>query len=134
MLRSALEQTREALASAEGLATGAELAAIRSGVDKLQTLTDELTSDGSVLATTLTLVGDMPPRLEGMLSDDADLATIRSGVDGIHPMVDDRLAESERQLGETRSELSAAKERLTTIESRVAAVPEKFRRRFNLIF
>ena len=134
VLRSALEQTREALASAEGLATGAELAAIRSGVDKLQTQTGELISDESVLATTLTLVGDTHARVEGMLSDDADLAAIRSVVDGIHTLIDDRLSKCEQQVEETRSELAAAKERLTMIESRVAAVPDKFRRKFNLHF
>ena len=134
VLRSALEQTREALASAEGLATGAELAAIRSGVDSLQAQTGELTSDDSMLATTQARVDGIRTRIDEMFYDDSTLATIQSCVNGIRTVIDDRLSESERQLEETRSEFAIAKERLTMIENRVAAVPDKFRRRFNLHF
>ena len=158
LLRLALDKTREALASAENLATGAELTAIRTGVEAVETRVTDMLADDATLATTGARVEDIRSRIEQMLADDATLATTGSQVNDVHTwlkflvaeegtlatldssltdvhdLISDRLEKSEQDLNATNTELAAAKERLTMIESRLATVPEKIRRKFNLAF
>jgi DNA repair exonuclease SbcCD ATPase subunit len=158
LLQSALEATREALASAENLATGTELTAIRTGVEAVEAQVAGMLADDATLATTGTRVEKIRGRIEQMLADDATLATTGSQVNyihkwlrffvadngslatldstltEIHDLISDRLERSEQNLNATNAALAEAKERLTMIESRLATVPEKTRRKFNLVF
>lgn len=119
LLRSALDSTLQALQSAENLATGAELTAIRTAV----------TSNREALTH---LVENEDSRNIKL----ADLAnrqsTIAATVETIQNKIDGDLAEAQRSRDSALTELTEAKNRLDTLETRLSGLPSRVRRKHDL--
>ena len=119
LLRSALDSTLQALQSAENLVTGAELTAIRT----------EVASNRAALAQLVENEGSLDVKL-------ADLAnrqsTIADTVETIRDTIDGDLHQAQQARDVALSELTTAKNRLDTLETRLSGLPPKVRRRYDL--
>lgn len=119
LLRSALDSTLQALQSAENLATGAELTAIRT----------EVASNRAAL----THLVEHRASLEDKLADLANRQnTIADTVETIQNKIDGDLSQAQRARDSALSELTEAKSRLDMIETRLSGLPPKVRRRYDL--
>lgn len=105
LLRSALDSTLQALQSAENLATGAELTAIRT----------EVASNSAALT-------DLGNRQN----------TIAETVEIIRDKIDADLSEAQESRDNALSELTEAKSRLDTLEGHLGGLPPKVRRKYDL--
>ena len=105
LLRSALDSTLQALQSAENLATGAELAAIRTDV----------ASNGEALT-------DLANRQ----------STIAETVETIRKTIEGDLSQAQQSRDNALSELTESKSRLDTLEGRLGGLPPKVRRKYDL--
>ena len=155
VLRSALDSTLEALENTKNLATGAELTAIRSGVDGTRDLVVDLAGQKEVLDTKLEEFADgqgsivsavdaiggrvkgniveVQEALGGKLAELGDgLGSIGNAVDAVRGRIDGELSEVRHALDSTRSELVQANDRLSMIEGRLANLPARIRRKYNL--
>ncbi|MCY4372104.1 MAG: hypothetical protein OXF41_22360 [bacterium] len=119
LLRSALDTTLEALQSAENLATGAELTAIRT----------EVTFNRAVL----TRLVDNDNSLDRKLADLANRqSTITDTVDAIRNKLDGDLSQAQQSRDDALSELTETKNRLDRLETRLSGLPPKIRRKYDL--
>ena len=119
LLGSALDSTLQALQSAENLATGAELTAIRTEVaSNREALTHLVENEGS---------------LEVKLADLANRqSTIADTVETIRNKIDGDLSEAQRSRDSALTELTEAKNRLDKLETRLSGLPPKVRRKYDL--
>lgn len=118
LLRSALDATLQALQSAENLATGAELNAIRTEVlSNRESLTHLVENEDS---------------RNIKLADLADRQTrIAAAVEVIQNKIDGDLSEAQRSRESALTELAEAKNRLDTLETRVRGLPPKILRKYD---
>lgn len=119
LLRSALASTLQALQSAENLATGAELSAIRT----------EVASNKAALAHLVEAEDSRNVKL-------ADLAnrqnTIADTVETIQNRIDGALSQAQQSRDNALSELTETKNRLEMLETRLSGLPPKIRRKYDL--
>ncbi len=119
LLRSALASTLQALQSAENLATGAELSAIRT----------EVASNKAALAHLVEAEDSRNVKL-------ADLAnrqsTIADTVETIQNRIDGALSQAQQSRDSALSELTETKNRLEILETRLSGLPPKIRRKYDL--
>lgn len=119
LLRSALDSTLQALQSAENLATGAELTAIRT----------EVASNRAAL----THLVENEDSLEAKLTDLATRqSTIAETVEIVRNKIDGDLSQAQQSRDNALSELTEAKDRLDTLETRLSGLPPKVRRKYDL--
>lgn len=105
LLRSALDSTLQALQSAENLATGAELAAIRTEVASNRAALTDLAGGQSTIAET---------------------------VENVRNKIADDLSQAQVSRENALSELTVAKSRLDMLEGRLSGLPPKVRRKYDL--
>ncbi len=117
LLRSAIGKTMESLQRAEDLVTGAELTAIRTGVD---TAKDKIGRLAEQSETQDNKLGELASGQE----------TIREQVNGIQTRIDGELSESRQALDSTRSELEAAQELIAAAKAVVDGLPNRHRSKF----
>jgi len=117
-LRSAIERTMESLQRVEDMVTGAELTAIRTGVD---TAKDKISKLAEQSETQDNKLGELASGQE----------TIREQVNGIQTRIDGELSESRQALDSTRSELEAAQELIAAAKTVVDGLPNRHRSKFD---
>ncbi len=119
LLRSALDATLKALASAEELASGADMNTIRS----------ELVTNRAAL----THLVEHEDSLDSALANlDARQRSISRTVDVIHNRIEGDLSQTRESRDSAQSELATVKERLDKLETSIARLPPKIRRKYTL--
>ena len=119
LLRSALDTTLEALQSAENLATGAELTAIRT----------EVASNRAALTRLVENEDSLDVKLAHLANRQS---TITDTVETIRNKLDGDLSQAQQSRDRALSELTEAKNRLDRLETRLSRLPPKIRRKYDL--
>ena len=119
LLRSALDLTLQALQSAENLATGGELTAIRT----------EVASNRASLTRLVENEDSRDVKLAGLANRQSAIADT---VETIRKKLDGDLSEAQQSRDSALSELTEAKNRLDTLETRLRGLPPKVRRKYDL--
>lgn len=119
LLRSALDSTLQALQSAENLATGAELTAIRTELATNKASLSRLVENEHAVRVRLVDLADRQ-------------STIADTVETIRNKLDGDLSEAQQSRDSALSELTKAKHRLDTLETRLSGLPPKVRRKYDL--